>query len=72
MLQGYGPKCGRALGHGITQSDIDEILQVHNQYRAKIANGQERRGKPGPQPPAADMQLMVSLKTNKYIQKNKQ
>merc|ERR1719154_1031727 len=28
-------------------------------FRAKIANGQERRGRPGPQPPAANMKEMV-------------
>ncbi len=32
---------------------------MHNEFRARIANGQERRGKPGPQPPAADMEQMV-------------
>ena len=58
--QGYGPKCGGSvLSRGVDRTDIEEILRVHNEYRAKIANGQERRGKPGPQPPAADMELMV-------------
>ena len=35
-------------------------MRVHNELRAKVANGQEKRGKPGPQPPAADMEQMVS------------
>ena len=60
-LQGFGPKCGspKGLARGISQSDIKEILQVHNQWRAKVANGLVTRGIPGPQPPAADMEQMV-------------
>ena len=40
---------------------MKEILEVHNRFRAKIARGEERRGSPGPQPPAANMKIMVSL-----------
>lgn len=58
-FQGYGDKCGQVLGSGITSQDIREILQVHNELRAKIANGLEKRGRPGPQPPAANMEQMV-------------
>ena len=47
------------LGSGISRSEQEEIVRVHNEFRARIANGQERRGKPGPQPPAADMEQMV-------------
>ena len=43
-----------------------EILRVHNQWRAKIANGQVTRGRPGPQPPAADMEQMVILFSIQY------
>ena len=60
QYQGYGPKCGQVLGSGITRQDKEEILRVHNELRAKVANGQEKRGKPGPQPPASDMEQMVS------------
>jgi len=58
--EGFGPKCGspKGLARGISQSDIKEILQVHNQWRAKVANGLVTRGIPGPQPPAADMEQM--------------
>ena len=58
-MQGYGPKCGQVLGSGITRQDKEEILRVHNELRAKVAQGEENRGKPGPQPPAADMEQMV-------------
>ena len=58
-MQGYGPKCGQVLGSGITRQDKEEILRVHNELRAKVAQGKENRGKPGPQPPAADMEQMV-------------
>ena len=36
-------------------------------YRAKLANGFERRGRPGPQPPAADMEEMVSFNTGLFL-----
>ena len=39
----------------------DLILKFHNQLRAKIANGLEERGDPGPQPTAANMMEMVRL-----------
>ena len=60
-VQGYGPQCGSpsGLGRGISQNDIKEILHVHNKWRAKIANGFVTRGRPGPQPPAANMEKMV-------------
>ena len=48
------------MGSGLTAAEKSQILRLHNEYRATLANGLERRGKPGPQPPAADMQQMVS------------
>ena len=65
--QGYGDKCGKVLGSGISGQDAQEILRVHNELRAKIANGQERRGKPGPQPPAANMDQIVSIRKVVHI-----
>jgi len=56
--QGFGDKCGTVLGSGITNQDRQEIVRVHNELRSEIANGRERRGKPGPQPPAANMEQM--------------
>ena len=63
FIQGYGPQCGspKGLSRGVSENEMREILRVHNQWRAKIANGQVTRGRPGPQPPAADMEQMVIL-----------
>ena len=41
------------------QADIDEIVDYHNKLRAKIANGEETRGRSGGQPKAANMRKMV-------------
>ena len=38
---------------------IQVILDLHNQYRARVARGQESRGRGGPQPPAANMRQLV-------------
>jgi len=58
--KGPGPSCnGGHLARGVTEAEIEEILAVHNRYRALIARGEERRGKPGPQPGAANMRQMV-------------
>ena len=40
--------------------EIRVILDLHNQYRARVALGQERRGRGGPQPPAANMRQLVT------------
>ena len=36
-------------------------LEVHNKLRAKLANGLELRGNPGPQPSASNMMQLVSF-----------
>lgn len=46
------------MNHGVNNQEIQEIISTHNKLRAKLARGEERRGAPGPQPPAADMQLL--------------
>ena len=67
---------GQPLARGVSKQEIQQILEVHNRYvwysmiskdiievaryRSLIARGEERRGKPGPQPGAADMKQMVS------------
>ena len=61
VLQGPGPDCGtELLGRGVTPGEREVILHTHNTLRARVASGRERRGRPGPQPPAANMRLMVS------------
>ncbi len=35
-------------------------LLFQTRLRAKLARGEEKRGVPGPQPPAANMRAMVS------------
>lgn len=60
QYQGSGQACnGKPISRGVTPAEIATILDVHNNYRAKIARGEERRGSPGPQPPAANMKIMV-------------
>ncbi|XP_068208648.1 CRISP/Allergen/PR-1-like isoform X2 [Palaemon carinicauda] len=44
---------------GLSAAEKTKILRIHNQYRAKVANGEETRGNPGPQPSATDMREMV-------------
>ena len=62
LCQATGPACnGQPLSRGVTPAEIQTILEVHNRYRARIARGEETRGSPGPQPPAANMKIMVSL-----------
>ena len=58
-MQGYGKKCSKVLGSQLGAGEKEEIMRIHNELRAKLANGKERRGRPGPQPPAADMEQMV-------------
>jgi len=60
QYQGPGPACnGKPLARGITEQEKKEILDIHNKLRSKIATGKERRGKPGPQPGASNMKIMV-------------
>ena len=52
--------CNRLQG-GVKAEEIGVILELHNQYRARVANGQERRGRGGrAQPPAANMRQLVN------------
>jgi len=60
QYKGAGPACnGQPLARGVSSQEIQQILDVHNRYRSLIARGEERRGSPGPQPPAADMKQMI-------------
>ncbi|XP_076547204.1 venom allergen 5-like [Osmia lignaria lignaria] len=51
--------CGKLLGLGFTEEERREILEAHNMHRSFVANGFEKRGNPGPQPPASNMQVLV-------------
>ncbi|KAJ8674847.1 hypothetical protein QAD02_010633 [Eretmocerus hayati] len=54
---GPASKClaGGNLGGAITDSDKNLIVNRHNQLRRRVANGQETKGRPGPQPAARSM-----------------
>lgn len=43
----------------MSEAEIQQILKLHNDFRAKIAIGMEHRGCPGPQPSAANMQELI-------------
>ncbi|XP_045586862.1 uncharacterized protein [Procambarus clarkii] len=40
---------------GILQEEKEEIVRLHNVFRAKVSRGDEHRGRPGPQLQAANM-----------------
>ena len=53
--------CGGGIyWSGFSQSAKDEILRLHNKYRATVAKGQESRG--GGLPAASNMRLMVHIR----------
>ena len=43
----------------MTEADKNVIVSLHNKFRSQVALGQESRGLPGPQPPAANMLEMT-------------
>jgi len=59
QYKGFGPKCGnKVYNSAVSNAEINDILELHNSLRAKLARGEERRGQPGPQPPAANMRKL--------------
>ena len=59
-MQGIGASCnGGLLARGLTESERAAALDLHNKLRSRVALGQEARGAPGPQPPAADMRQLA-------------
>ena len=50
------------LNRDLTPDEKMLVMDLHNQKRMHIANGLEERGDPGPQPSAANMMELVSLK----------
>ena len=57
--KGNGAKCQSLTAQGVDDGLRQVILQAHNSLRSLIASGQETGGRPGPQPPASNMQFMV-------------
>ncbi|XP_033219896.1 venom allergen 5-like [Belonocnema kinseyi] len=41
--------------YDLTSEQKDEIVNIHNKDRQKVASGNEKQGNPGPQPPAKNM-----------------
>ncbi|XP_011860230.1 PREDICTED: venom allergen 3-like isoform X3 [Vollenhovia emeryi] len=48
-------KCGYFYNIGFNDTDIRNIVNIHNDLRQQIASGRETRGRPSPQPPAVKM-----------------
>ncbi|XP_071648379.1 venom allergen 3-like [Temnothorax longispinosus] len=47
--------CGQVSSVGFSDAERKAIVNKHNELRRKVASGQEKRGNPGPQPPAVRM-----------------
>ncbi|XP_045605492.1 venom allergen 5.01 [Procambarus clarkii] len=58
MLKPKNDACEIHKTH-LTKEEKEEVLFLHNTLRAKVARGEETRGSPGPQPPAANMRQVV-------------
>ncbi|XP_043468877.1 venom allergen 5-like [Leptopilina heterotoma] len=58
VFRNPNPVCP-TLQVGLTASQRNEVLTVHNNFRRQVASGGERRGNPGPQPRARHMPNMV-------------
>jgi hypothetical protein len=56
-----GPKCKGYKKQPLTQKEKDLIVRKHNELRGMVANGQEYKGTPGPQPRASNMAELVSI-----------
>uniref|UniRef100_A0A0C9RMB3 VA5 protein n=1 Tax=Fopius arisanus TaxID=64838 RepID=A0A0C9RMB3_9HYME len=48
--------CGELSQIGVTDEEKQTILDRHNHWRRYVAAGKEKRGNPGPQPAATDME----------------
>ncbi|XP_063988419.1 uncharacterized protein LOC135168315 [Diachasmimorpha longicaudata] len=54
-LIGPATSCGQLGARGLNQNEKTAILNRHNQWRANVARGGERRGNKGPQPAARNL-----------------
>ena len=52
----FGPKC--QFHPRVEPFDPEEVVRLHNNWRRKVAKGEEERGSPGPQPSASNMRKM--------------
>ena len=52
-------RCGKTLERGLSKSEQDTVVRLHNEKRARVANGKESKGRGGPQPSAANMMELV-------------
>lgn len=56
--QSRNPNCN-IIDASLSKNEKELIVQLHNKYRSKVAQGQESRA--GGMPPAADMMEMVRI-----------
>ncbi|XP_076759062.1 venom allergen 3 homolog [Xylocopa sonorina] len=52
-------ECGAIASVGLSDYEKLELIRIHNYYRWYVAQGLEQSGKPGPQPAAKNMQMMI-------------
>ena len=67
QLGNYAERCGKVIKGNLTEDEKLLVMDLHNKKRMLIANGLEKRGDPGPQPPAANMMELVIYRKIKYI-----
>ncbi|KAE8740600.1 hypothetical protein FOCC_FOCC013879, partial [Frankliniella occidentalis] len=53
-----GAACKNYVAPRMSSSDKELIVRLHNEFRNKVALGQEKRGKGNPQPSASNMRKM--------------
>ena len=57
------PRCGKSLERGMSKSERDTVVRLHNEKRAKVASGEESKGRGGAQPSAANMMELVKYRS---------
>jgi len=57
QYQDFGRNCGRTgpIFRGLTEGEKSMVVDMHNKFRSRVAQGREGRGSPGPQKPASNM-----------------
>ncbi|XP_068084050.1 venom allergen 5-like [Anabrus simplex] len=59
IYEGVSEACDADGLCGVSDSEKEQVVDLHNELRNKVAMGQERQGSPGPQPPASNMRKMT-------------